>query len=327
MSRGQISRSTRRTARAGSSARCTSGCCRCPPMSRFGPATSAARCAEAPAWTSRSPRRSASSTLTTRRCSIDEEDEFVEKALAGLGPQPPNFERIVALNRGPLRRESVEAHPLAPRQVEQHREGGALLDRRPHRPSVRRRAHPGRGEQHDAPRRLRQQARLAGRHGPGRGPDRTRRRGRPPRGRARRRGRHHPNRRLPQRRHDGLARGEARCPAHRAAHPCRVPRALGGRPRRRSRCWTSASDPSGTPATSPARSTSPITTSDSFPTGIDPERPLGVVCGSGQRAAVGASLRAALRRQARSSTWSKAAFRCGSAQGWPIEQPDTSSAT
>ncbi len=58
---------------------------------------------------------------------IDQENEFVEKALAGLGPQPPNFERIVAFNRGPLRREGVEAHPLAPRQVAQHREQGALL--------------------------------------------------------------------------------------------------------------------------------------------------------------------------------------------------------
>ena len=58
---------------------------------------------------------------------IDDEDAFVDRALAGLGPQPPNFEKIVAFNRGPLRRESVEAHPLAPRQVEQHRESGALV--------------------------------------------------------------------------------------------------------------------------------------------------------------------------------------------------------
>src|SRR4051812_18214892 len=33
---------------------------------------------------------------------IGDEDEFVEAALAGLGPQPPNFQSIVALNRGPL---------------------------------------------------------------------------------------------------------------------------------------------------------------------------------------------------------------------------------
>ncbi len=58
---------------------------------------------------------------------IDDEEEFVNTVLSGLGPQPPNFERIVALNRGPLRREAVEAHPLAPRQVAQRRESGALL--------------------------------------------------------------------------------------------------------------------------------------------------------------------------------------------------------
>ena len=34
---------------------------------------------------------------------IAEEDAFVEKAIAGLPPQPPNFENIVGRNRGPLR--------------------------------------------------------------------------------------------------------------------------------------------------------------------------------------------------------------------------------
>ena len=33
---------------------------------------------------------------------IADEDEFVERSLATLGPQPPNFRAIVALNRGPL---------------------------------------------------------------------------------------------------------------------------------------------------------------------------------------------------------------------------------
>ena len=32
--------------------------------------------------------------------SEDDEDRFVERALAGLGPQPPNFRRIVEINRG-----------------------------------------------------------------------------------------------------------------------------------------------------------------------------------------------------------------------------------
>jgi hydroxyacylglutathione hydrolase len=58
---------------------------------------------------------------------ITDEDEFVERTTAKLGPQPPNFQNIVALNRGPLVKESVEAHPLAPRQVQQALEGGALV--------------------------------------------------------------------------------------------------------------------------------------------------------------------------------------------------------
>ena len=56
-----------------------------------------------------------------------EADEFIEELTASLGPQPPNFERIVALNRGPLVRESIEAHPLAPRQIAQQQSEGALV--------------------------------------------------------------------------------------------------------------------------------------------------------------------------------------------------------
>jgi glyoxylase-like metal-dependent hydrolase (beta-lactamase superfamily II)/rhodanese-related sulfurtransferase len=58
---------------------------------------------------------------------IADEDEFVDAALAGLGPQPPNFKAIVGLNRGPLLTEGVELLPLAPRQVELKRAEGALL--------------------------------------------------------------------------------------------------------------------------------------------------------------------------------------------------------
>jgi glyoxylase-like metal-dependent hydrolase (beta-lactamase superfamily II)/rhodanese-related sulfurtransferase len=58
---------------------------------------------------------------------VTDEDEFVRLALAALGPQPPNFEAIVELNRGPLVTEGVELMPLAPRQVEQRRQEGALL--------------------------------------------------------------------------------------------------------------------------------------------------------------------------------------------------------
>ncbi len=59
--------------------------------------------------------------------SITDEHEFVEQALAKLGPQPPNFKAIVDLNRGPLLTDGVQQLPLAPRQVAQKRTEGALL--------------------------------------------------------------------------------------------------------------------------------------------------------------------------------------------------------
>jgi hydroxyacylglutathione hydrolase len=55
------------------------------------------------------------------------EDAFVERTLASLGPQPPNFEAVVALNRGPLLTSGVEVPPLTARQVEQRRGAGALI--------------------------------------------------------------------------------------------------------------------------------------------------------------------------------------------------------
>ncbi len=58
---------------------------------------------------------------------VTDQGEFVEKTTAALGPQPPNFENIVAANRGPLVRDSIEPQPLAPRQVEQHQKDGALV--------------------------------------------------------------------------------------------------------------------------------------------------------------------------------------------------------
>jgi glyoxylase-like metal-dependent hydrolase (beta-lactamase superfamily II)/rhodanese-related sulfurtransferase len=50
---------------------------------------------------------------------VGDEDEFVARATAHLRPQPPNFKAIVALNRGPLQRTTVDAHPLTPRQIQQ----------------------------------------------------------------------------------------------------------------------------------------------------------------------------------------------------------------
>ncbi|MGI8411220.1 MAG: MBL fold metallo-hydrolase [Solirubrobacteraceae bacterium] len=58
---------------------------------------------------------------------IADEDEFVRQALAKLGPQPPNFEAIVELNTGPLLTEGVQAPPLSPRQAEHKRSDGALV--------------------------------------------------------------------------------------------------------------------------------------------------------------------------------------------------------
>ncbi len=58
---------------------------------------------------------------------IADEDEFVKQALAKLGPQPPNFQAIVDLNTGPLLTAGVELLPLSPRQVEQQRAAGALI--------------------------------------------------------------------------------------------------------------------------------------------------------------------------------------------------------
>ena len=54
-------------------------------------------------------------------------ERFVERSIATLGPQPPNFEAIVALNRGELLTTGVEVQPLAPRQVELKKDEGALV--------------------------------------------------------------------------------------------------------------------------------------------------------------------------------------------------------
>jgi glyoxylase-like metal-dependent hydrolase (beta-lactamase superfamily II)/rhodanese-related sulfurtransferase len=58
---------------------------------------------------------------------VADEAEFVKRTTSALGPQPPNFKNIVAINRGPLVVETVDAHPLTPRQVQQAEAGGALV--------------------------------------------------------------------------------------------------------------------------------------------------------------------------------------------------------
>jgi len=50
---------------------------------------------------------------------VEREDEFVARSTANLRPQPPNFQAIVAINRGPLQRRPIDIEPLTPRQIEQ----------------------------------------------------------------------------------------------------------------------------------------------------------------------------------------------------------------
>jgi hydroxyacylglutathione hydrolase len=60
---------------------------------------------------------------------LAEEDEhaFVARAIGSLAPQPPNFQAIVALNRGPLQTGHVDVEPLTPRQIEAKRTSGAVV--------------------------------------------------------------------------------------------------------------------------------------------------------------------------------------------------------
>lgn len=73
-----------------------------------------------------------SSTIAYERAhspllAIADEQAFVEATLATLGPQPPDFRAIVALNRGPLSGHRAHTEPLTPRQVDEQRAAGALL--------------------------------------------------------------------------------------------------------------------------------------------------------------------------------------------------------
>ncbi|MGZ4296255.1 MAG: MBL fold metallo-hydrolase, partial [Solirubrobacteraceae bacterium] len=60
---------------------------------------------------------------------VADEESFVAQTTAALGPQPPNFQAIVALNRGPLDHHRASPEPLTPRQVERLQgEGAQLVD-------------------------------------------------------------------------------------------------------------------------------------------------------------------------------------------------------
>jgi hydroxyacylglutathione hydrolase len=62
-----------------------------------------------------------------RALGIAEEAAFVEDAVSSLGDRPPNVERIVSLNRGPLVEGFGTPAPLTPHQVEEAVAAGAVV--------------------------------------------------------------------------------------------------------------------------------------------------------------------------------------------------------
>jgi hydroxyacylglutathione hydrolase len=62
-----------------------------------------------------------------RLLKLDGEDAFVRELTSDLAAQPPNFKRIVELNRGPLLTEAAELRPFAPARVKEMLEQGATL--------------------------------------------------------------------------------------------------------------------------------------------------------------------------------------------------------
>jgi hydroxyacylglutathione hydrolase len=58
----------------------------------------------------------------------DDAERFVARSIAALAPQPPNFQAIVAANRGPLRTtRALALEPLTARQVRDRERAGALV--------------------------------------------------------------------------------------------------------------------------------------------------------------------------------------------------------
>ena len=253
--------------------RFTTSCCRCPTPRRSGPATWAGSMCGGPGMDLK-----VSSTIGYERASqpllqVRDEDDFVRQTTAGLGPQPPNFKNIVALNRGPLAVEAVDVHPLTPRQVEQTEADGAMVvDVRTelqfdeaHIPSAVciTALRGGFGT------RLAWLAELGAARAGG-----PRRRGRPRGRRAGRRRGAHQHRRLSRRRHDLLARGEAAGRARSALERGGARRALGRR--RRAERAPAAGRPRAISGRRPhprRPPTPPTTTSTSCRTGSTPASP------------------------------------------------------
>jgi hydroxyacylglutathione hydrolase len=62
-----------------------------------------------------------------RLLKLQDEDAFVKELTGHLAPQPPNFKRIVELNRGPLLREAAALEALTPARVKEILDAGATL--------------------------------------------------------------------------------------------------------------------------------------------------------------------------------------------------------
>jgi hydroxyacylglutathione hydrolase len=62
-----------------------------------------------------------------RALAITDEAEFVEDQVGSLGDKPPNVERIVGLNKGPLVEDFGTPAPLSPHEVEELVEEGAVV--------------------------------------------------------------------------------------------------------------------------------------------------------------------------------------------------------
>ena len=62
-----------------------------------------------------------------RMAKMDSEDDFVRALTSHLAAQPPNFKRVVELNRGPLLTEAATVEPHAPARVKQLLDEGATL--------------------------------------------------------------------------------------------------------------------------------------------------------------------------------------------------------
>jgi hydroxyacylglutathione hydrolase len=62
-----------------------------------------------------------------RLLGLADESAFVRELTGHLAPQPPNFKRIVELNKGPLLTQAAVLEPLAPARVKELVESGMLL--------------------------------------------------------------------------------------------------------------------------------------------------------------------------------------------------------